>query len=104
MELKDLLQTGANVSLTVSLNDLKELFKEVVGVLPTIAADSPAEEYWTRKEVLQRLNIDPSTLWNWEKTGYIKSYPFGGRKRYLQSDVEAIRTGKKKKTDERDRR
>lgn len=45
MELKDLLQTGANVSLTVSLNDLKELFKEVVGVLPTIAADSPAEEY-----------------------------------------------------------
>lgn len=42
-----------------------------------------------------RFNIDSSTLWNWEKTGYIKSQPFGGRKRYKKSDIELIRTGKK---------
>lgn len=94
MELNDLLRTGTNVNVTVSLEDLKQLFKEVAGSVPTAETLSPAEEYWSRKEVLQRLNIDSSTLWNWERTGYIKSYPFGGRKRYLRSDVEAIRTGK----------
>lgn len=45
MELKDLLQTGAHVSLTVTLNDLKQLFKEIAGTIPTVVADSPAEEY-----------------------------------------------------------
>ena len=52
-------------------------------------------DFWSRKEVLSILNIDSSTLWNWEKTGYIKSYPLGGRKRYSKDEVEAIRTGKK---------
>ena len=94
MNYRDLLRTGANVNVTVSLEDLKQLFKEVAGNLPTAETLSPAEEYWSRKEVLQRLDIDSSTLWNWERTGYIKSYPFGGRKHYLRSDVEAIRTGR----------
>ena len=45
MELKDLLRTGMNVSVTVSLEDLKQLFKEVAGSLPTAETLSPAEEY-----------------------------------------------------------
>ena len=49
----------------------------------------------SRKEVLALLGIDSSTLWCWEKTGYIKSFPFGGRKRYRREDVEAILTGRK---------
>ena len=45
MELKDLLQAGTNVSVTVSLEDLKQLFQEVAGNVPTAEALSPAEEY-----------------------------------------------------------
>ncbi len=45
MELNDLLRTGANVNVTVSLEDLKQLFKEVAGNLPTAETLSPAEEY-----------------------------------------------------------
>jgi predicted site-specific integrase-resolvase len=56
---------------------------------------NPETEFLSRKEVLSRLVIDSSTLWSWEKTGYIRSFPFGGRKRYKLSDVEAIRTGRK---------
>ena len=52
-------------------------------------------EYLSRKEALTLLKIDSSTLWGWEKTGYIHSFPFGGRKRYKRIDVEAIRTGRK---------
>ena len=90
MSLRDLLESGANVSVTVTLDDLKAILKEAAkGIKQT------AEEFLSRKEVLALLKIDSSTLWCWEKTGYIKSYPFGGRKRYMHKDVEAIRTGRK---------
>lgn len=96
MNLKELLQSGANINLTVSLDDLRQLLHETVGTIqPAKSKERPPQAFLTRKEVLQTLNIDSSTLWNWEKTGYIRSYPFGGRKRYLQDDVEAIRTGRK---------
>ena len=94
MNYRDLLNSGANVSITLKLEDLREFVKEVVGNFkPT--KESQTEDFLSRKEVLKILQIDSSTLWSWEKTGYIKSYPFGGRKRYKVVDVEAIRTGKK---------
>lgn len=45
MELNDLLRTGTNVSVTLSLEDLKQLFKEVAGNVPTAETLSPVEEY-----------------------------------------------------------
>lgn len=95
MNYRDLLSSGANVSVTLKLEDLREIFKEMVSSIKPKATDQPAEEFLSRKEVLSILKIDSSTLWSWEKTGYIKSYPFGGRKRYKLVDVEAIRTGRK---------
>jgi hypothetical protein len=96
MNYRDLLSLGANVSVTLKLEDLREIFKEMVGSIKPKAADQPSEEFLSRKEVLNTLKIDSSTLWSWEKTGYIKSYPFGGRKRYKLADIEAIRTGRKR--------
>ena len=95
MKLNELIRSGANVSVTVNLDDLREIFKEVAGGLKPAKQEPPPEEYLSRKEVLALLKIDSSTLWSWEKTGYIKSFPFGGRKRYKLTDVEAIRTGRK---------
>lgn len=45
MNYSDLLRAGTNVSVTVSLEDLKQLFKEVAGSAPTAETLSPAEEY-----------------------------------------------------------
>lgn len=95
MNYRDLLSSGANVSVTLKLEDLREIFKEMVSSVKSKSTDQPSEEFLSRKEVLNILKIDSSTLWSWEKTGYIKSYPFGGRKRYKLVDVEAIRTGRK---------
>jgi hypothetical protein len=95
MNYRDLLSSGANVSVTLKLEDLREIFNEMVGSIKPKATDKPSEEFLSRKEVLNILKIDSSTLWSWEKTGYIKSYPFGGRKRYKLADVEIIRTGRK---------
>lgn len=95
MSLRDLLESGANVSVTVTLDDLRTIFHEAAKGAKSTVQEQPVEEFLARKEVLALLKIDSSTLWCWEKTGYIKSYPFGGRKRYRREDVEAIRTGKK---------
>lgn len=95
MNYRDLLSSGANVSVTLKLEDLREIFKEMASSVKPKSTDQPSDEFLSRKEVLNLLKIDSSTLWSWEKTGYIKSYPFGGRKRYKLVDVEAIRTGRK---------
>lgn len=95
MSLKDLLEFGANVTVAVKLDDLKAILKEAVGGLKPASQEPSPDEFLSRKDVLELLKIDSSTLWCWEKTGYIKSFPFGGRKRYRRDDVEAIRTGKK---------
>ena len=95
MDYRDLLNSGANVSVTLKLDDLRVIFREITDTPKPTKEDSPPEEFVSRKEVLNRLKIDSSTLWCWEKTGYIKSFPFGGRKRYKFADVEAIRTGRK---------
>lgn len=96
MNYRDLLNSGENVSVTIKLEDLREVFKEILGSLKLYPkSNAPTEEYLSRKEVLNILKIDSSTLWNWEKTGYVRSFPFGGRKRYKRADVEAIRTGRK---------
>lgn len=48
MELNDLLRAGANVSVTVSLEDLKQLFKEVAGAFRPLKPFPPPR------------NIDPA--------------------------------------------
>ena len=95
MNYQELLSSGANVSVTLSPSDLINLLKEINTTSKTEILEPEYEEFISRKNALALLNIDSSTLWNWEKTGYIKSQPFGGRKRYKKSDLELIRTGKK---------
>lgn len=101
MNLRDLLESGASVSVTVTLDDLRTILNEATKGVKSAVQEQTTEEFLSRKEVLALLKIDSSTLWCWEKTGYVKSYPFGGRKRYKREDVEAIRTGKKGGRDER---
>lgn len=62
MSFRELLESGANISITVKLDDLKEIFKEVAGGIKPICQESPAEEFLSRKEVLSTLKIDSSTL------------------------------------------
>ena len=97
MNVQNLLNSGANVSITLQLEDLRQVVKDAVGSLKTPTKEPPTKEFLTRKEVLEALKIDSSTLWSWERARYVSSFSVGGRKRYRFEDIEAIRTGKKKK-------
>lgn len=46
-------------------------------------------DYLTRQDVANMLNIDISTVANWQKNGKLKPYGLGGRIYFLRSDIEA---------------
>ena len=45
-------------------------------------------EYLTRHEVKKLLNVDLSTIWNWQKKGKLKAYGIGSRVYYKRHEVE----------------
>lgn len=97
MNLKEILETGANVTLAITANDLKEWHKEVITdtkreLEQAVIADK-AESYISAKQVSQMLDIDLSTLWRWEKRGYLVSAKIGGKRRYKYSEVKSILEG-----------
>jgi len=40
--------------------------------------------------VSEILNVNITTLWRWNKIGYLKTIEFGGGRRYKMSDVKAL--------------
>ena len=63
MSFRELLESGANVSVTVKLDDLRAILKEAAGTLPPAPQEPPTEEILSRKDELAALKIDSSTHW-----------------------------------------
>lgn len=99
MNLKELMTLGGNVTVSVSLDDLRKWHDELLAASSGATSPVPKppikEELLTRKEVLGTLGIDASTLWRWAKTGYLVPIRYGGQKRYRAADIRAIVEGKK---------
>lgn len=49
--------------------------------------------YYTRDQVLAKLNVVPSTLWRWQKRGYLVPVKVGGENRYRSTDIDRILEG-----------
>ncbi|MCC8176597.1 MAG: MerR family transcriptional regulator [Bacteroidales bacterium] len=49
----------------------------------------------TKKAACQLLGKDPSTIWRWEKEGYLVPVQTGGRKSYRLSDLNEIKEGRR---------
>ena len=47
----------------------------------------------TREMVLEQLNVSPTTLWRWEKRGYLVPVEVGGQRRYKSTDIKRIMEG-----------
>lgn len=50
----------------------------------------PAEKYLTVEQLCELLNVSRVTLWNWEKSGILKSFRIGNLKRFKLSEIEAL--------------
>lgn len=96
--IKDLLESG-NVTLAVSLADLKEFVETIVEStkqeLQQQITDANTETYPSPDEVAKILGVDRSTLWRWHKKGYLCHNEVGGKRKYRMSEVNAILKGGK---------
>lgn len=62
MSLDELLRTATGISVTVKLDDLRQLFNEIAQSATPPATKEESPRTLTRKEALQRLGVDSSTL------------------------------------------
>lgn len=93
MNISELSNLNASVSVCVTLNDLKEFVQQMI----VEAAAKPAEaeeKFLTIDEVCDILHVSSNTLWRWNRTGYLHSVKVGRTPQYKLSDVENLRQGK----------
>lgn len=83
--------------LAVRADDLVEantrLIDQVRADLEKELAERNTATLMTREMVLEQLNVCPTTLWRWEKRGYLVPVEVGGQRRYKSTDIKRIMEG-----------
>lgn len=87
MNLADLINSGANISVTVTGKDLAEFAKAVALEIMHETKQTEKEKLIAREELLKIASA--STLWRWEKEQYLTPVRIGAKVFYKQSDLEA---------------
>lgn len=94
MSIQEIIQSGANVSITVATNDLLQfanhLIRSTKEELENSILTQKDDPLVTPDEVTKILHVDRSTLWRWAKTGYLIPIEVGGKRFYKQSDIDNI--------------
>lgn len=82
------------LTVSIKLTDLveanKELIEETKRNLQQTLEDAKCEEYLSREKVIEWLEVSATTLWRWEKCGYLIPIAVGNKKKYRMSDIQKI--------------
>jgi excisionase family DNA binding protein len=93
-DLLEMVQKYPNVTISCTLNDMLQFGKMILeGAQKQKAeeiANAQGETYHSPAEVAKNLQVDLSTLWRWEKQGYLTGVKVGGKKRYRKSDIDKL--------------
>lgn len=85
--------------ISVKIEDLIEANNRLIESTKKELEDSISKKdkivFLTREMVLEKLNVAPSTLWRWNKQGYLVPINVGGQRRYKSTDIDDILNGKK---------
>jgi len=84
-----------DMSITIKLEDLMEANRSLITEFLQQEAEerekyAKEENYITREKVMEILGVSPTTLWRWEKTGYLVPFSIGTKRRYRKSEVDKI--------------
>ena len=93
MTIEEILESGANITLTIKSSDLKEFADCLVNKTAGAIKESfikQEEDYLTIPETSRLLHVDKSTLWRWAKNGYLTPVEVGARRLYRKSDVDNL--------------
>ena len=99
MELFDFLTNNAGVNITINAGQLIEAIDYCVNKtrkeLEQQITDANTETYPSVEKTAAILDVDKSTLWRWNKQGYLTTIEIGGKRRYKMSDVKKLLEGEK---------
>lgn len=93
MSIDEIIESGGEITLVIKSSDLVEFADRLVmRTLEGIKSSSirPEESYLTKEEVAEILHVSLSTLWKWNKVGYLCHIELGGRRLYKKSDIDAV--------------
>lgn len=92
MRISELANLNANVSVSVTLQDLCEFFDEKV--MEALASmKEPEEKYLSVDEVCEALRVSKPTVWRWSKSGYLQPKKLGRTPLFRQSDIDNLLNG-----------
>jgi excisionase family DNA binding protein len=93
----DLAKQCPDVNITVKAGELLEMVEYCVSLTQTnleqMITDASTEKYLSTGKAAELLEVDKSTLWRWNKEGYLKHISIGGSRRYRMSDIKKILEG-----------
>ena len=98
MAISEILSSGANVSITVTADDLRvflaEVAQEVMNKEKAAQAAKNDAEMLNQAQVCSYLGVSKATVWRWEKIGYLRpATRMGARPMYLKSEIEKLKKG-----------
>lgn len=83
-----------NLSITIKVGELAEAIDYCVNKtrkeLEQQITDANTETYPSPDQVAKILDVNKSTLWRWQKAGYLIPIEIGGKRRYKMSDIKKI--------------
>ena len=91
---EDKLQTKQVIQYYLNKEDLETVLGTLVEGIISRYEVAKREPKLTIKQVSQRLSVDPSTLWRWERDGYLIPTRLGRKVLYNESDIAAIEEGR----------
>ncbi len=92
--INQLLNSGANLTIQVTAEQLREAFRLWGQDLLEAAHPDPQEQYLTIAEVCEQMRVCKSTVMKWQRSGWLKPVRQGGVTRYRQSDIDNFNRGK----------
>lgn len=96
MNITELFKAETNITVAVSLSDLREFSLYLIEEGKRLAAQQPKEDKeLTAREAAKQLGISVNSLWRWERNGYLKPHTrIGKRPMYLQSQLDELKMGR----------
>ena len=82
------------IQIVVSRDDLEEAIRTVVGEILTEKEESSRDARITKAAARERLKVDDTTLWRWDKCGYLKAIHIGRSVYYREADIKRLEEGR----------
>lgn len=85
-----ILNGSPNQLLVISASDLMDVLSNIGTSIAKEFLPKKEERYLSPNDAAKKLSVDPSTLYRWNKSGYLKAIKIGNKKRYRLSDIEKL--------------